>query len=87
MAYRATMRSLAFFDVTAQIQEINTPTLVITGENDTVVSPAIQAELASMIPGARHLTIPNVGHAVTIEAAEQYNQAFLDFIQNLDQVG
>jgi pimeloyl-ACP methyl ester carboxylesterase len=87
MAYRATMRSLAFFDVTAQIQEINTPTLVITGENDTVVPPVIQAELTSMIPGARHLTIQHAGHAVTIESAEQYNQAFLDFIQNLDHVG
>lgn len=83
--YRAAMRSLALFDVTPAIQDINIPTLVITGANDTVVPPEIQAELASRIPGARHLTIQHAGHAVTIEAAEQYNQVFLDFIQALGQ--
>lgn len=86
-AYRATMRSLAFFDVTSAIQDINIPTLVITGADDTVVPPEIQADLASRIPGARHLTIQHAGHAVTIEAAEQYNQIFLDFIQAVDQHG
>jgi 3-oxoadipate enol-lactonase len=84
-AYRATMRSLAFFDVTPAIQDINIPTLVITGANDTVVPPEIQADLASRIPGARHLIIQYAGHAVTVEAADQYNQVFLDFIQSLDQ--
>ncbi len=78
--YRSTMRSLAFFDVRAGVTEIQVPTLVITGENDTVVPPKSQAELARLIPGSQHKIIKDTGHAVTVEKPDRYNQLLLEFL-------
>ena len=44
-------------------KEIKAPTIVITGDHDTVVSPKIHAQqLAAAIPGARLFMVKNVGH-------------------------
>lgn len=43
--------------------EIHRPTIVITGDTDSVVSPVIHAHhLAEAIPGARLISIHNMGH-------------------------
>jgi pimeloyl-ACP methyl ester carboxylesterase len=43
--------------------EINAPTVVITGDTDAIVSPEIHSRhLAKAIPGARLITIHNMGH-------------------------
>ncbi|MGB7096202.1 MAG: alpha/beta hydrolase [Anaerolineales bacterium] len=80
--YRSTMRSLASFDASSRVGEIQTPTLVITGGRDTVVPPASQVELAKLIPDAQHIFIQDAGHAVTVEKPDQYNPVILEFLQN-----
>jgi pimeloyl-ACP methyl ester carboxylesterase len=80
--YRSTLRSLATFDVSSRVGEIQTPTLVITGGRDTVVPPASQVELAKLIPDAQHIFIQDAGHAVTVEKPDQYNPVILEFFQN-----
>lgn len=79
--YRSTMRSLAFFDVTSEVGEIQIPTLVITGEKDTIVPPASQAELAELIPGTQQIIIKDAGHAVIAEKPDEYNQVIYGFLQ------
>jgi pimeloyl-ACP methyl ester carboxylesterase len=54
------------------------PTLVITAGDDLLAPDG--ESLAREIPGARHLGIPNAGHAVAIEAAEAVNAALLDHL-------
>ena len=78
--YRATMRSLAQFDVSDKVGALHVPTLVVTGERDTVVPPESQVELADLIPGSQQIFIQNAGHAVTIEKPKEYNQVLLDFL-------
>jgi 3-oxoadipate enol-lactonase len=78
--YRSTLRSFARYDLSAQVREIKTPTLIITGERDSVVPPAVQAELANQIPNAQHVIIPDAGHAVIVEQPEAYNRVILDFL-------
>ena len=82
--YRSTMRSLAFFDARADAKEIQTPTFVITGENDTVVPPRSQTELARLIPGSQQKIIRDSGHAVTVEKPDRYNQLLLEFLSAHD---
>ncbi|GGN35101.1 hydrolase [Streptomyces kronopolitis] len=43
------------------------PTLVFSGEHDTVTSPARQRAFAATIPGSRFLTIPDADHWVVLE--------------------
>ena len=38
------------------------PTLILQGQADTVVPPATAQRLAGLIPGARLVTYPGVGH-------------------------
>jgi 3-oxoadipate enol-lactonase len=77
--YRAAMRALARFDVRQRLLEIQAPTLVITGENDSTIPAANQQFLVQNIPGASQVVIPHAGHAVIAEQPEAFNQALLDF--------
>lgn len=80
-AYRAAMRHLGLFDSRRRLREIRVPTLVISGEHDTTISPARQKMLAGGIPGARQIVIPEGGHAVAIDQAAAFNRVLLEFLQ------
>lgn len=82
-AYRAAMLLLARFNVEPRLGEIDTraiPTLVVTGEKDSIVAPETQRRMAQRIIGARHVVIPNANHAVTAERPEEFNQIMVDFL-------
>jgi len=80
VGYRSIIRSFVRFDLTDRLGEIQSPTLVISGENDSVVPPETQFELVEKIPNAQHVLIPNSGHAVIAEKPDEFNQAMLDFL-------
>jgi len=82
--YRATMRSLVRFNGLAQVAQIRSPTLVITGSADTTVPPQLQVELCDRIPGARQAIIEGAGHAVIAECPDQFNRVLLDFLRHPD---
>jgi len=81
--YRAVMRALAFFDVTGRLPEINIPTLVISGEDDTTVALDTQHLLSQRLPNARHVIIPHGGHAITVEQPEIFNETMISFFHKL----
>jgi pimeloyl-ACP methyl ester carboxylesterase len=78
--YKQMMIALSKFNVSNRLSEINIPTLVITGKNDTTVPSNAQKELADSINNSKQITIPNAGHAITVEAPETINSILLDFI-------
>jgi pimeloyl-ACP methyl ester carboxylesterase len=80
-AYRKAMLALGTFDSRKRLGQIKAPTLVITGTNDTTVSPARQKLLVESIPGACQVLIPQAGHAVSIDQAERFNQGLLRFLK------
>jgi pimeloyl-ACP methyl ester carboxylesterase len=49
-------------DRTEQLRGITAPTLVIHGDRDLIVHPSGGRATADAIPGARHVTIPGMGH-------------------------
>jgi pimeloyl-ACP methyl ester carboxylesterase len=67
--------------LTRWLHRIATPTLVLWGEQDGIVSPAYGRTYAERIPGARFKTIANAGHYPHIEqpqsTADQV-RAFID---------
>jgi pimeloyl-ACP methyl ester carboxylesterase len=79
-AYRKAMLSLSLFDSRKRLGEIKAPTLVITGAEDTTVTPARQKLLVDGIPAARQVVIPQAGHAVSVDQSERFNRALLDFL-------
>ena len=79
-AYRRAMTALGLFDSRKRLHEIQAPTLVVTGADDSTVSPARQKLLAQDIPWSRQVIIQNAGHAVSVDQAEQFNQALVEFL-------
>jgi pimeloyl-ACP methyl ester carboxylesterase len=73
-------RALARFDVRNRLGEIDCPTLVITGEDDTTVPVEIQNQLASGIKDSRQILIARAGHAVTVERPDIFNQVLVEFL-------
>lgn len=79
--YRQAMQSLALFDVRKRLPEIQIPTLVLSGENDSTVPLANQKELANGIRGAKHVVIADAGHALVVDQVARFNNELLAFIK------
>lgn len=62
-------RALASMDLTADLQKIRNPTLVLCGALDQTTPPALARELAQEISGARYEEIPDSGHCPMLEQA------------------
>ena len=59
------------FDVRDRLDEINVPTLLITGDSDTVVETADTVELASLIKNSVLFVVPKSGHLAQEETPEE----------------
>src|SRR5690606_35993094 len=61
---------------------IRVPAIVIVGANDTPFLAATDY-MASRIPNARKVVIPDAGHASNIDQPEAFNGALLEFLGTL----
>lgn len=62
---------------------IDVPTLVLVGDKDAVTPPAHAEEMASAIPGARLIIVPEAGHASTIEQPKFVNKALEQWLAHV----
>jgi pimeloyl-ACP methyl ester carboxylesterase len=67
-------------DARSRLPAIRCPTLVSVGSLDLITPPALSDELARLIPGARLVRLPDVGHGALWEAPEAFNRVCLDFL-------
>lgn len=63
------------------LDEINVPTLVITGDDDRIVPTEQSIQIAGQIQGARLVVIPNCGHVPQEECQPEFLQAVNDFLK------
>lgn len=80
-SYALCCDALAEFDVTDEVPGIRSRTLCVSGEYDLPTPTAQVQELASRIPGARHVTIAGVAHLPAIERPETVAALLLQFLQ------
>ena len=64
---------------------MRTPTLVIEAPLDPVFPPPHAAHLASLIPGARLVTIPRMGHALPSGVLPELADAILAHTTEADR--
>ncbi len=67
-------------DVTARLQELKLPALVICGEQDPATPPAMARDIAQALPGAKLELIPQAAHLANIEQPEAFNRALAGFL-------
>jgi 3-oxoadipate enol-lactonase len=68
-------------DITARIDAIRAPTLVIAGADDPGTPPAMSEVIAATIPGARLEIIPSASHLSCIEQPETFNRLVAAFLK------
>jgi pimeloyl-ACP methyl ester carboxylesterase len=69
-----------------RLSELAVPTLVVCGSRDILTRPVDAAEVASLIPDARLVTLKGAGHGLMLEAAPDFNAAVLDFLAGVDRL-
>lgn len=79
-AYKGAILALARFNVQHRLSQVRAPTLIVTGDEDTTVSPRNQAALLN-IPGACQVVIHGAGHGVIGDHAAEFNRVLLDFLK------
>lgn len=68
------------FDTRDRLATLKQQTLVVVGEDDILVPKRNSESLAKLLPNAALKVLPG-GHAGCIEYANDYNAAFLEFLQ------
>lgn len=73
--------AMAGHDTRDRLPEINAPTLVISGNADTLVPVANSRLLADRIRDVELVILENMGHGFMFEAAEEFHKKVLDFLR------
>jgi len=77
---RRATRMLQLADNRALLPALHMPLLVLTGEVDTTVMPALKADLLRLTTQARHIEMPGVAHAPYFQVPDVYNGLIDDFM-------
>ncbi len=83
MLLRAT-RDIISRNINTSLKDITAPTLLIWGESDTLVPPAMGDLLRKEIQGARLLILKKAGHVVMFDQPQQCNAAILAFLEEAE---
>ncbi|UCG14372.1 MAG: alpha/beta fold hydrolase [Deltaproteobacteria bacterium] len=81
-ALRRQLEAIRSFDSCDRIGAIAVPTLILTGDRDTLVPPENGRLLASRISGAVEKSFSSSGHLIYLESAQQFQETVMRFIQN-----
>ena len=73
----------SIYDLEAELQRMDVPTLVITGdEDDHCLQPAIF--MIKTLPSCGLLVLPNTGHTANLEEPERFNSFVGEFIATVE---
>jgi pimeloyl-ACP methyl ester carboxylesterase len=67
-------------DLSQAIATIQTPTLILTGDDDVIISPRKGKLLQKQIPNAHLVNIPGAGHYLQVEKPTQVAEAIAGFV-------
>jgi pimeloyl-ACP methyl ester carboxylesterase len=66
-----------------RLGEVHVPTLVMIGGLDTPSTQGSAGLVASGIPGARRIDLPDVAHMPSLERPEWFNETLLEFLAGI----
>jgi pimeloyl-ACP methyl ester carboxylesterase len=64
-----------------QLAKITTPTAIVTGDHDEAIKREHTDYMASVIPGANEIILPDASHFAMLQAPEEYTKSALEFIE------
>jgi proline iminopeptidase len=73
---------LQHFDYISKLKKITCPTLIIAGEKDWICNSTQSKIIAQEIPHSRLKVFKNCGHAVAVDAHDQYIKIIKNFLKH-----
>ena len=74
------------FDVRKRLGDIAAPTLVISGDRDSMVPHELKESLVFGIPNAKIEIVNDSGHATPIDSPDIFNDVLVKFLYEVDEV-
>jgi pimeloyl-ACP methyl ester carboxylesterase len=78
--YAQVARAVAFYNYTAELEQVRTPTLVLVGDQDRLTPPGGSVIMSRRIPGAELHILPGLGHGLEQEDPEQVYELVSEFL-------
>lgn len=83
-AMAAALRGMALrFDHSATLANTKLPVLIITGEDDALISPQQSQLMHQLAKNSRLVLIKQAGHLSNLEQSQQWNQAVIGFFRSI----
>ena len=79
--------AMASHDTYDRLPQLNAPTLVISGDADTIIPVENSKLLTDRIPDTELVILENMGHLFTLEAADEFDKTVLDFMKRHPRSG
>lgn len=76
-----TLFATADRELWCQLDQIDVPTFIITGELDSGSNPAMSEQMHERINGSELMIVPNMRHMLPVEGANIVNEAIHSFIE------
>jgi proline iminopeptidase len=68
------------FDLRADLPNIKSPALVLTGDEDFICGPVCAEEICAGIKGARMAVVGDAGHMAFVEQPQAFHDEVADFL-------
>ena len=67
------------------VTKYNIPTLIVWGEEDNIIKPETAELMSELMPHAKVIKMPDVGHVPMIEAVEQTADDYKNFREGINR--
>jgi pimeloyl-ACP methyl ester carboxylesterase len=81
---RAMARAFAEADLRDVLSEIHVPTLLLYGDADVRATLDVAHGMHAAIPGSKLVVLPGVGHVISVEAPERFNDEVRAFLLGVE---
>ena len=85
-AYVRNLMAVLRFNVSNRLGDIAAPTLVVSGERDSMVPHELKESLVFGIPKAKIEIVNDSGHATPIDSPDIFNEVLVKFLHEVDEV-
>lgn len=78
--FNAALRACLEYDFREHLSDIEVPTLIVWGEDDSILSVRDADEYERLIPNTKKLLMRDTGHVPQVERPEAFNRELLEFL-------